>query len=186
MAAIHAHAEKFEPRTEMYFEYIQIFTAIVDSFAHGANDVAIAMGPYMAIWSIYHSGVVSKKTSDDYEDDSLWILALGGIGIGVGLCLYGYQIIQAIGVKTHCQVGATTGVALLKGKEGVNTVGPRQDSRRLGHQSGSSSSAARPASSSRRASSRGSPTEGKVNVLLREDCPTWAPANGWMLNSTSI
>eukprot|EP00966_Prymnesium_polylepis_P104635 2423720-Prymnesium_polylepis.1 len=33
VAAIHAHAEKFEPRTEMYFEYIQIFTAIVDSFA---------------------------------------------------------------------------------------------------------------------------------------------------------
>merc|ERR1711998_693985 len=151
VAAVHANAEKFDTATELTFEYIQIFTAIVDSFAHGANDVANAMGPFMAINAIYKSGKVEKKTGEG-EDDGLWILALGGIGIGVGLCLYGYQIIRAIGVKlavitpprgvcielgsatviifgsylglpfstTHCQVGATTGVALLEGKKGIN------------------------------------------------------------------
>jgi len=215
VAAIHAHAEKFEPRTEMYFEYIQIFTAIVDSFAHGANDVANAMGPYMAIWSIYHSGKVSKKTSDDYEDDSLWILALGGIGIGVGLCLYGYQIIQAIGVKlavitpprgvcielgsatviifgsylglplstTHCQVGATTGVALLEGKEGINTwvlgktvVGWIITLVVVGCTTGILL-----------AQGINAPlTDGKVDVILKEECPAWAPNHGWILNSTTI
>ena len=150
VAAIHDNAEKFDPKTEAVFRYIQIFTAICDSFAHGANDVANAMGPFMGIYGIYHSGRVSKKV--DTEDDGYWILFLGGISISLGLLLYGYKIMRAIGVKlavitpsrgfaielgaaiviimgsylglplstTHCQVGATTGVALLEGGNGIN------------------------------------------------------------------
>mmetsp|Transcript_25699 Transcript_25699/g.81172 ORF Transcript_25699/g.81172 Transcript_25699/m.81172 type:complete len:575 (-) Transcript_25699:197-1921(-) len=147
---IYAHAEKFDPKAEAVFRYIQIFTAICDSFAHGANDVANAMGPFMAIYAAYTSGEIVDKPN--LGDDSYWILALGGAGIGLGLLLYGYKIIEAIGVKlavitpsrgfaielgaaiviiigsyiglplstTHCQVGATTGVALLEGTKGVN------------------------------------------------------------------
>ena len=48
ITAIHDNAEKFDPKTEAVFKYIQIFTAICDSFAHGANDVANAMGPFMS------------------------------------------------------------------------------------------------------------------------------------------
>eukprot|EP00965_Chrysotila_dentata_P059399 1970857-Pleurochrysis_carterae.AAC.2 len=48
--ALHDHAEKFDPKAEAVFRYIQVFTAICDSFAHGANDVANAMGPFMAIY----------------------------------------------------------------------------------------------------------------------------------------
>jgi len=148
---IYDNAEKFDPKAEAVFRYIQIFTAICDSFAHGANDVANAMGPFMAIYAAYTSGgkIVSKP---NIGDDAYWILALGGAGIGLGLLLYGYKIIQAIGVKlavitpsrgfaielgaaiviivgsylglplstTHCQVGATTGVALLEGTKGIN------------------------------------------------------------------
>ena len=47
--------------------YIQIFTAICDSFAHGANDVANAMGPFMAIYAIYNDGGVSKKVLISYR-----------------------------------------------------------------------------------------------------------------------
>uniref|UniRef100_A0A7S4F6K6 Phosphate transporter n=1 Tax=Chrysotila carterae TaxID=13221 RepID=A0A7S4F6K6_CHRCT len=148
--ALHDNAEKFDPMAEAVFRYIQVFTAICDSFAHGANDVANAMGPFMAIYVIYDTGKVSKKA--DVGDDAYWILALGGAGIGIGLLLYGYKIMRAIGVKlavitpsrgfsielgaaiviiigsylglplstTHCQVGATTGVALLEGANGIN------------------------------------------------------------------
>ena len=152
--AVHDNAQKFDPATEAVFRYIQIFTAILDSFAHGANDVANAMGPFMAIFAIYNDGGsdrgISKKA--DTGDDGRWILALGGIGIGLGLIMYGHKIMRAIGVKlavitpsrgfaielgaaiviiigsylglplstTHCQVGATTGVALFEGKKGVN------------------------------------------------------------------
>jgi len=95
---IYTNAEKFDPKAEAVFRYIQIFTAICDSFAHGANDVANAMGPFMAIYAAYTNGgkIVAKP---NLGDDSYWILALGGAGIGLGLLLYGYKIIQAIGVK---------------------------------------------------------------------------------------
>jgi sodium-dependent phosphate transporter len=150
VASIHDNAEKFDPKTEAVFRYIQIFTAICDSFAHGANDVANAMGPFMGIYGIYNSGKASKKV--DTDDDGYWILFLGGVSISLGLLLYGYKIMRAIGVKlavitpsrgfaielgaaiviimgsylglplstTHCQVGATTGVALLEGGKGIN------------------------------------------------------------------
>ena len=141
---IHDNSEKFDERTEESFKYLQIFTAICDSFSHGANDVANAIGPYAAIVSIYmNDGDLGKKV--DMGDHAYWILSMGGIGITFGLLLYGYKIIKAIGVKlccitpsrgysielgsatiiiigsrlgiplstTHCQVGATMGVAAL-------------------------------------------------------------------------
>lgn len=152
VSAIHDNAEKFDPRAEEAFKYVQVFTAICDSFSHGANDVANAMGPFAAIYVVYSTGVVSSES--ELGNDAFWILAIGGVGIVMGLALYGYKIIAAIGVKiakitpsrgfaielgsaimviigtrleiplstTHCQVGATTGVALLEGAGGINGV----------------------------------------------------------------
>jgi len=146
---IHSHAERFSKRTEVVFRYMQILTAALDAFAHGANDVANAMGPYAAVYFIYKSeGQFSKK--NDVGNDMYWILAIGGFGIVVGLGVYGYKIMYAIGIKlakitpsrgfsielgamfvvllgsrfgiplstTHCQVGATMGVAAMEGRLG--------------------------------------------------------------------
>ena len=87
VSAIHDNAEKFDPRTEEAFKYVQVFTAICDSFSHGANDVANAMGPFSGIYLIYTSGAVEKD--GDLENNKFWILALGGLGIVAGLALYG-------------------------------------------------------------------------------------------------
>ena len=142
--AIHDSAEKFEPKTEELFKSLQVFTAICDSFSHGANDVANAIGPFAAIYMISREDAVNK--SSELGNDAYWILAMGGVGISIGLALYGYKIIQAIGLKlckitpsrgvaielasalviitgsrleiplstTHCQIGATMGVAALE------------------------------------------------------------------------
>lgn len=150
VAAIHQNAEKFDVRTEELFKYLQIFTAICDSFSHGANDVANAIGPFAVIWAIFQAGELDKKT--DMGTDAYWILTLGGVGIALGLLVYGHKIMHAIGEKlckitpsrgtsielgsalviiigsrlglplstTHCQVGATVGVGLLEGRAGVN------------------------------------------------------------------
>lgn len=147
---IHENAEVFDPKAEEGLKYLQIFTAICDSFGHGANDVANAIGPFAAIYIIHKNNGVSK--SSDMGDDAYWILSLGGAGIVLGLALYGYKIINAIGTKiskitpsrgicielgaaiviivgsrygwplstTHCQIGATAAVALLEGKQGLN------------------------------------------------------------------
>ena len=141
---MHENAEKFNEKTEYTFRYLQIFTAICDSFSHGANDVANAIGPFAAMWAIHNAQDLNKK--NDMDTDAYWILGLGGLGIAVGLFLYGYRITHAIGTKlvkitpsrgvaielasalviitgsrlkiplstTHCQVGATVGVGALE------------------------------------------------------------------------
>merc|ERR1719453_1951975 len=87
---VHKNAEKFDKNAEAFFTYLQIFSAIFDAFAH-------AVGPFATIYVVHQTGVVSSKA--DMGDNKYWILGLGGIGIGVGLLLYGYQILRAIGVK---------------------------------------------------------------------------------------
>ena len=98
VAAIHDNVTRHDPRAEQFFRYVQIFTAIVDSFSHGANDVANAMGPFAAAYVAYKKGKVVKQAEMD-PGTMAWILALGGAGIVVGLATYGYKIMNAMGVK---------------------------------------------------------------------------------------
>lgn len=84
--------EVYDPRIEYSFSYLQIFTSICTSFAHGANDVSNAVGPLAAIWHIYQTGAVSSKI-----DVPPWILVIGGSGIVVGLATYGVKIMEVIG-----------------------------------------------------------------------------------------
>lgn len=191
---MHDNVEKFDPKTERLFTWIQVFTAAIDSFAHGANDVANAIAPFASIYDLYNrQGIISEPVTEsetfessgdysggggsylegdevpnaepfcgeiggtryircaespvypysqvgsgaepassfnfydsngdpleeevvgncytqcnprnalEYEDIKqpvkIWILALGGAGIVLGLAMWGYRIILAIGVK---------------------------------------------------------------------------------------
>ena len=69
-----------------------IFAAALLSFAHGANDVANAVGPLAAINDAVMTGTVSAKAGIP-----LWIMALGGVGIAIGLALYGPKLIKTVG-----------------------------------------------------------------------------------------
>lgn len=91
---IHAQSETFDSATEHCFSYLQVFTAACVSFAHGANDVANSVGPLSTVYSIYRNGTVTETSSTP-----MWILALGGFGLVLGLAFYGHTIIRAIGVK---------------------------------------------------------------------------------------
>lgn len=62
MGTVHDNAETFDARTEEAVKYLQVFTACCDSFSHGANDVANAVGPFASIWFIYKSKEVKSKT----------------------------------------------------------------------------------------------------------------------------
>ena len=86
--------EVYDPRIEYSFSYLQIFTSICTSFAHGANDVSNAVGPLAAIWYIYENGAVSSKI-----EVPPWILVIGGAGIVFGLATYGVKIMDVIGKK---------------------------------------------------------------------------------------
>jgi len=90
----HSKAEVFNPKAEEVFSTLQVLTACFASFSHGANDVANAIGPFAAIVAIYSSNSVSQTSSVP-----IWILALGGVGIVIGLATWGYRVIETIGHK---------------------------------------------------------------------------------------
>lgn len=67
---MHDNVEKFDPKAEQLFTWLQIFTAAFDAFAHGANDVANAVGPFASIYSLYRSnGQISVPDSSKFEED---------------------------------------------------------------------------------------------------------------------
>ncbi|WP_099866772.1 inorganic phosphate transporter [Pararhizobium haloflavum] len=72
-----------------------IFAAALLSFAHGANDVANAVGPLAAIVA------VADSASTDVAAVLLpiWVLAIGAAGIAVGLALFGPKLIRTVGER---------------------------------------------------------------------------------------
>jgi PiT family inorganic phosphate transporter len=71
-----------------------IFAAALLSFAHGANDVANAVGPLAAINDAVVSGGVMAKASIP-----IWVMAVGAIGIVIGLALFGPKLIRTVGTE---------------------------------------------------------------------------------------
>jgi PiT family inorganic phosphate transporter len=69
-----------------------IFAAALLSFAHGANDVANAVGPLAAIHDALTSGGISAKASIP-----IWVMMVGAVGIALGLALYGPKLIRTVG-----------------------------------------------------------------------------------------
>ena len=69
-----------------------IFAAGLMSFAHGANDVANAVGPLAGIYD----AIVNRGVSGKVEIP-IWILTVGAVGISVGLALYGPKLIRTVG-----------------------------------------------------------------------------------------
>ncbi len=132
---------------ERIFCYLQILTACFVAFAHGANDVANAIGPMAGAIDAFKDGVVNAKAIVP-----LWLLALGGIGIVIGLATWGWRVIETVGKRiteltptrgfcaefgasvtilvasvfglpistTHTLVGAVLGVGLARGIGALN------------------------------------------------------------------
>ena len=69
-----------------------IFAAAMLSFAHGANDVANAVGPLAAVYDALANTAVSTKVAIP-----LWVMVVGGVGISIGLALFGPRLIKTVG-----------------------------------------------------------------------------------------
>ena len=132
---------------ERMFGGMQIVTACYVAFAHGANDVANAIGPLAAIVQAWEGGAIGTSAPIPF-----WVLVMGGVGIVVGLATYGYKVIATVGHKitsmtptrgfsaefgtattvlfasrlglpistTHTLVGAVIGVGLARGLAALN------------------------------------------------------------------
>jgi inorganic phosphate transporter, PiT family len=78
---------------ERVFAPMIVFTACAMAFAHGSNDVANGIGPLTAVFGLVKSGGEIAQQMPL----PLWILALGGVGIVLGLTTYGYRVMRTIG-----------------------------------------------------------------------------------------
>jgi PiT family inorganic phosphate transporter len=132
---------------EEIFRKLQIMTSCYVALAHGANDVANAIGPMATIFTINSEGSIPNEVSIP-----VYLLVIGGIGIAVGIMTWGYRVIRTLGSKitkltntrgfavdfgaattvlvasklgmpistTHTVVGAIIGVGLARGLEAVD------------------------------------------------------------------
>ena len=87
------HMENRKKHVATLFRLPLIVSAALLSFAHGANDVANAIGPLAAIVSAVETG------TGDVAGITLpfWVLAIGAIGISLGLALFGPRLIRTVG-----------------------------------------------------------------------------------------
>ncbi len=88
-------AEGLENRTKSLktlFALPLIFSAALLSFAHGANDVANAVGPLAAIVHVESFGDFAAKVSIP-----TWVMVIGAFGISFGLMLFGPKLIRMVG-----------------------------------------------------------------------------------------
>ena len=74
------------------FALLQIITACYIAFAHGANDVANAIGPLAAIFSVVKTKSVALSVEVPF-----WMLLIGGIAVGGGLLAFGTRVMETIG-----------------------------------------------------------------------------------------
>ncbi|HET8687028.1 MAG TPA: anion permease, partial [Methanosarcina sp.] len=84
------HRAKDLPLIEKKFISLQLITACYMAFAHGSNDVANAVGPLAAALKVM--GVLGTEVP-------VWILAMGGFGMVIGMATWGYKVVETIGSK---------------------------------------------------------------------------------------
>ncbi|WP_297478055.1 inorganic phosphate transporter [Thermococcus sp.] len=90
---------KFRPSdpylgVESIFRKVQVVTSAYVALAHGSNDVANAVGPIAAVYAVVTMGLSGMEVPVPR-----WILALGGLGIAVGIFTYGYKVMETVGKK---------------------------------------------------------------------------------------
>jgi PiT family inorganic phosphate transporter len=74
------------------FTWPLIFAAALLSFAHGANDVANAIGPLAAI-----NDALSADSVVMSANIPMWVMMVGALGLAVGLMLFGPRLIKTVG-----------------------------------------------------------------------------------------
>jgi PiT family inorganic phosphate transporter len=93
--AIRKQSEGLENRNKslkVLFGIPLVISAALLSFAHGANDVANAVGPLAAIVQASQSGSFTDAVSIPF-----WVMIIGAFGISFGLFLFGPKLIRMVG-----------------------------------------------------------------------------------------
>ena len=80
-------------QVEKYFAVLMAMTACAMVFAHGSNDVALAVGPLSIVYSL----VLQAHQPFGAMSYPAWIILLGCVGVISGLLMYGRKVIETVG-----------------------------------------------------------------------------------------
>jgi PiT family inorganic phosphate transporter len=132
---------------EGIFRKLQVGTSMYVAFAHGANDVANAIGPVASIIPLAQGTAIGTQV-----EVPTWLLLLGGLGIAVGCMTWGRRVMKTVGSRitsltntrgfsvdfgaattvlvasklglpistSHTVVGAVIGVGIARGLEAID------------------------------------------------------------------
>jgi len=81
------------PEITRIFRPLQVISAMTSALVHGGNDVANCIGPFVVIYYIYKEGVIEESSAKAPFSIALW----GGVGIAMGLVLFGKRVIMTMG-----------------------------------------------------------------------------------------
>lgn len=130
--------KKLEKSTFQVFSWMQVFTAAAFAFSHGSNDIANAIGPFVAVLDVVKTGEIVEKGAVPVA-----ILLAMGIALVAGLWYICRNVIKTVGSglteihpangfaaasvvigssllglpvsSTHILIGAVLGVGLVNG-----------------------------------------------------------------------
>ena len=119
----HAEGSTDKSRVNAMFTVPLIFAAGLLSFAHGANDVANAVGPLAAIADVLGG---SNKVGNSAAIP-LWVMMVGAVGIALGLALFGPKLIRTVGseiteldqTRAYCIAMAATITVIIASQLGL-------------------------------------------------------------------
>jgi PiT family inorganic phosphate transporter len=80
-------------QVEKYFAVLMAMTACAMVFAHGSNDVALAVAPLTMV----HSLVMHADQPLRSSGYPAWIVLLGCVGVVTGFLMYGRRVIETVG-----------------------------------------------------------------------------------------
>lgn len=80
-------------QVERYFAVLMAMTACAMVFAHGSNDVALAVGPLSIVYSL----VMSSSQAAVAVGYPHWIILFGCVGVLIGFLMYGRKVIETVG-----------------------------------------------------------------------------------------
>ena len=126
-ARVHARTDEIENSKDgvnKLFTAPLICAAALLSFAHGSNDVANAVGPLAAIVEVVSSGSSEISTTAPIP---IWVMVVGGIGLAVGLWLFGPKVIRTVGseiteldqMRAYCIAMAATITVIIASAMGI-------------------------------------------------------------------
>ena len=78
-------------QVERYFAIVMAFTTCAMVFAHGSNDVSLAIGPLSVVYNLVYMNALPENTYPT------WIVLFGYIGVLSGFLVYGKKVIETVG-----------------------------------------------------------------------------------------